>query len=132
MICGENSVSLTDLHHDGVVRASHESTLGTTMSYLEHESIYRELVSHFLQKTISVDDFIRQYFAQWKADRDAQWSRVKAGQSLTPEEFALAAMLDPIFTACDAFAPSPQNEYEIDEEQLTEEIRIHARKRWAL
>lgn len=102
------------------------------MSYLEHESIYRELVSRFLQKTISVGDFIPQYFAQWKADRDAQWGRVKAGQSITPEEWALSATLNPIFTACDSFVPSPQTEYEIDEEQLTEEIRIHARKRWAL
>lgn len=101
------------------------------MSYLEHESIYRELVSRFLQKTTSVGDFIPQYLAQWKADRDAQWARVKAGQSVTPEESALSAILDPIFTACDAFDPSPKTEYEIDEEQLTKEIRVHACKRWA-
>ena len=100
------------------------------MSYLEHESIYRELVSQFLQRTISVDDFISKYFAQWKTDRDVQWSRMKAGQRVTPDESALSATLDRIFTACDAFDSSPKNRYENDEEQLTAEIRVLASNRW--
>ncbi|WP_129648080.1 colicin immunity domain-containing protein [Peristeroidobacter agariperforans] len=106
--------------------------LGTTMSYLEHESIYRGLASQFLQKAISADDFVTQYFARWKTDRDVQWNRLQAGQRVTPEELALSAILDPIFTACDAFESRPQTEFEIDEEQLTQEVRTHARRRWAL
>jgi hypothetical protein len=101
------------------------------MSYLEHESIYRELVSQFLRKTIPVDEFIPRYFAQWKADRDAQWSRVEAGERITPEESEISRVLDRIFSACDAYDPSPRSEYEIDEGQLAMEIRGHVCKRWA-
>jgi hypothetical protein len=40
------------------------------------------------------------------------------------QEAALCAILDPIFTACDAYDPPPQIEFEIDEEQLTRRFEL--------
>lgn len=100
------------------------------MSYLEHELIYRELVRSFLDKELLATSFVSKFLDQWRVDRDVQWSVVESGRPLSPEEVALAEVLDSIFTACDAYSPSPEGDYEINEEQLGAEVGSHANARW--
>jgi hypothetical protein len=100
------------------------------MSYLQHEGDYHQLVAAFLSRNLSVDTFVESFFAQWKADRDAQYAEIALGQAVATEEAQLCATLDQIFTACDCYAAVPENAYEINEPQLLVEVKHLSSARW--
>jgi hypothetical protein len=79
---------------------------------------------------IAPSDFVDQYFALWKRDRDAQWEYVNRGNALNPQEQSLCDFLDRIFTACDCYSDRPENPHDISETQLREEIALVAKERW--
>lgn len=96
------------------------------MSYIQHESVYRNLVSGFVDKTLAVDQFISLYFAQWREDRDAQWNQVESGHIITSEERKLPQVLEGIFTACYVYSLIPHSAHELNKQQLHDEIVHHA------
>lgn len=105
--------------------------MGIPLTYLAHENDYRSLVSKFVSGQIDPNDFVEQYFALWKRDRDAQWEHVNRGNTLNPQEQVLCGFLDRIFTACDCYSDRPESPYDISEAQLREEVALVARERWS-
>jgi hypothetical protein len=121
------------------------------MSYLTNEPNYLQLIHQFLNFEIDAESFCQKFSSLWKIDRDEQesqrnsWSErydlqlIDAFQrkEIMAEEFErkwvelhgygeykhLLEMVDKIFTACDAFNPKPESEYEIDEVELRNELR---------
>jgi len=104
--------------------------MGIPLTYLAHENQYRSLVSKFVSGQIDPSDFVDQYFALWKCDRDAQWEHVDRGYPLDAQEQSLCGFLDRIFTACDCYSDKPESPHEISETQLREAVALVARARW--
>ena len=67
-----------------------------------------ELVGELQQQRITPDEFSRHWRELWGYRSD--------------NEFGFQAMIDRIFTACDAFEEKPVAEWEIDEGQLRESV----------
>lgn len=100
-------------------------------AYIKNEEIYREIIRGFLSKKTNSNTFVNEFMEQWKHDRDKQWEDIEKGEEPNEAENELNnKLLDQIFSACDCYDPNPENEYEINDEQLFNEVKILATNYW--
>lgn len=116
------------------------------MSGIARQELYLSLVGKFLSRELAADDFCAQFIALWTQDRDSAdakkaawpqpydellmtaWQTGKIGESEFRKEWAklwgyaeetkFQDMINEIHSACYVFDPSPELQWEINEEQL--------------
>jgi Bacterial self-protective colicin-like immunity len=103
---------------------SQRSSCTKHMTYIAHESLYRELMAQFIAGAIPAENFSSRYMAQWRSDRDAEWELINSGQlsKHVADQLELNDILDQAFIACDCYSPEPINEFSINEQQFRAEI----------
>jgi ribosomal protein L16 Arg81 hydroxylase len=120
------------------------------------EPKFLSIIHEFLEQTISVESFCSKFTDLWMKFRDDHqqikktWNEpldqllieARLRGELSPEEFQkqfrelwklneiedLSEMIDPIHSACSAFNPYPDNEWEINEETLRAEVHSYLTK----
>jgi len=93
------------------------------MTYLKHKDEYYVLVRKFLSSEISAHTFTMKFIEKWGIDRDCQYAEIDKGELISKEEANFCGHLDLIFSACDCYEPVPEDNIEIDENQLRIEVR---------
>lgn len=91
--------------------------------YISDEKI-KSLIESYLKKEISAFDFSDKFIDIWREYRDSG----KTEQL----DSRFQRMIDRIFTLCDAYDPSPENKWEINDEQLYREIDVLAYIWWGI
>ncbi len=81
------------------------------------ESKYKHLLDQFLNKQISVDDFIENYFNQWKNDRD--------GDVAITNDLRLQRLINRRFASGDRYSENPEGSIEISKNELKKLSAIH-------
>jgi hypothetical protein len=121
------------------------------MNYSEKEEQYMNLVQLFLKAEITPETFRDKFFNLRREDGKANDAKMESWPErydlrlieqmqhgkITKEEFSqkwaelwgykdyvhFEEMLDQIFTSCDCYAPAPSLAWDIDGEQLSDEIK---------
>ena len=83
---------------------------------------YKTILGKYSNDEISVEEFIDDYFALWKADRDSG--------KMQEYDIKFRRLINRIFTSCDCYDPQPSNSYEITEKELKAEIQLLAYIWW--
>ena len=78
------------------------------------ESKYKIVIDKFLEKKTTVTQFIESFIVEWKTDRDNNINYSDRFQRL----------IDRLFTSCDSYHESPDNDFEITEKQLRQEVSL--------
>lgn len=78
------------------------------------EDRFKKIFEDYLTNKSGVDDFIDRFMNQWRVDRDKNESNDSRFQRL----------IDRVFTSCDCYSATPEGPYEIDEEQLKDEVGL--------
>ncbi len=80
------------------------------------EDKYKTIFDDYLTSKLNIDDFIDRFMNQWRVDRDKNEYNDSRFQRL----------VDRIFTTCDCYSTTPNGQFEIDEKQLKDEVRLLA------
>ena len=78
------------------------------------EDKYKKIFNDYLTDKSNVDDFIDSFMNQWRSDRDKNEDNDSRFQRL----------VDRIFTSCDCYSETPEGQFEINEEQLKDEVGL--------
>lgn len=95
----------------------------TTTTYRSDEN-FKLLIQSFLLNEISACEFSDKFIVKWRDNRDSD-----ASVQLDPR---FQRLIDRIFTSCDAYDPNPENKWEINNEQLLQEIELLAYIWWGI
>jgi hypothetical protein len=75
---------------------------------------YKEMFDDFLSDKLDADHFIERFMNQWRTDRDMNESN----------DIRFQRLIDRLFTSCDCYSKRPDGQFEINEGQLKDEVRL--------
>lgn len=75
---------------------------------------YKKIFDEYLTNNMDVNSFIQSFMSQWKIDRDNNENN----------DDRFSRLIDRIFTTCDCYSSTPQDEFEITEKELKDEVEL--------
>ncbi|WP_375437681.1 hypothetical protein [uncultured Hymenobacter sp.] len=92
------------------------------------EADYQQLMTAYLSRQTTVDEFITSFMAQWRQDRDHTEKVFEEGEQMSAVRFR--RLMNRLFTSCDCSDKSPVGPFEITEEALRNEVALFAYICW--